>query len=57
MNAEIFQKWFIELLNNLEEPSVIVMDNTSYHSTLVENYLKSNWRKADVQNWLTEKKY
>jgi hypothetical protein len=49
MNAEIFQKWFVELLNNLEEPSVIVMDNASYHSTLVENYPKSNWKKADVQ--------
>jgi len=55
MNAEIFQKWFVELLNNLEEPSVIVMDNASYHSTLVENYPKNNWRKADVQKWLTEK--
>ncbi|KAF0768218.1 Uncharacterized protein FWK35_00014617, partial [Aphis craccivora] len=55
MNAEVFQKWFIELLNNLEEPSVIVMDNASYHSTLAENYPKSNWRKADVQKWLTEK--
>ncbi|KAL4101216.1 hypothetical protein QTP88_021236 [Uroleucon formosanum] len=55
MNAEIFQKWFVELLNNLEELSVIVMDNASYHSTLVENYPKSNWRKADVQKWLTVK--
>jgi len=55
MNAEIFKKWFVELLNNLEEPSVIVMDNASYHSTLIENYPKSNWRKADVQKWLTEK--
>jgi predicted O-methyltransferase YrrM len=55
MNAEIFQKWFVELLNNLEEPSVVVMDNASYHSTLVENYPKSNWKKADVQKWLNEK--
>lgn len=31
MNAEIFQKLFFELLNNLEEPSVILMDNASYH--------------------------
>ncbi|KAF0701438.1 Uncharacterized protein FWK35_00034501 [Aphis craccivora] len=52
--AEIFQKWFVELLNNLEEPSVIVTNNASYHSTLVENYPKSNWRKSDVQKWLTE---
>lgn len=37
INAEIFKNWFIQLLNNLEEPSVLVMDNASYHSTLVEN--------------------
>uniref|UniRef100_A0A2S2NB48 Tc1-like transposase DDE domain-containing protein n=1 Tax=Schizaphis graminum TaxID=13262 RepID=A0A2S2NB48_SCHGA len=55
MNAQIFENWFIELLNNLEEPSVLVMDNTSYHSTLVENHPKSNWRKLDVQKWLSEK--
>lgn len=30
------------------------MDNTSYHSTSVENYPKRNWRKADEQKWLTE---
>lgn len=36
MNAEMFKKWLTEkLLPNLEEPSVIVMDNASYHSTLV----------------------
>lgn len=55
MNAEIFKNWFIELLNNLEEPSVLVMDNASYHSTLVEKHLKSNWKKSDVQKWLNEK--
>lgn len=55
MNAEVFKKWFIELLNNLEEPSVLVMDNASYHSTLVENHPKSNWKKSDVQKWLNEK--
>jgi len=31
------------------------MDNALYHSTLVENYPKSNWRTSDVQKWLTEK--
>jgi len=53
--AEIFKKWFIELINNLEEPSVIIMDNASYHSTLTENYPRSNWGKNDLQKWLTEK--
>ncbi|KAL4082879.1 hypothetical protein QTP88_029533 [Uroleucon formosanum] len=55
MNGEVFKQWFIQLLNNLEEPSVIVMDNAPYHSTLKETYPKSNWRKADVQQWLTDK--
>jgi len=26
-----------------------------HHSTLKESYLKNNWRKADVQQWLTDK--
>jgi predicted O-methyltransferase YrrM len=43
------------MLNSLEEPSVIVMDNASYHSTLIDNFPKSNTRKADVQAWLTKK--
>jgi len=54
MNTEVFKNWFIELLNNLEEPSVLVMDNASYHSTLVENHPKSNWKKLNVQKWLVE---
>lgn len=37
------------MLMNLEEQSIIVMDNASYHSSLVENYPKSNSRKTDVQ--------
>jgi hypothetical protein len=55
MNGEVFKQWFIQLLNNLEEPSVIVIDNAPYHSTLKESYPKSNWRKADVQQWLMGK--
>jgi len=43
------------MLNSLEEPSMIVMDNASYHSTIIDNFPKSNTRKADVQAWLTKK--
>jgi len=43
------------MLNSLEDPSVIVMDNASYHSTLVDNFSKSHTRKADVQAWLTKR--
>lgn len=55
MNATIFESWFSQMLLNLEEPSIIVMDNASYHSSLAENYPKSNSRKADVQQWLRDK--
>jgi len=54
MNATIFKKWFIDMLNNLEEPCVIVMDNASYHSVLSINYPKYNAIKTSVQKWLGE---
>jgi len=57
MNAEVYKEWFLQLLNHLEEPSIIVMDNASYHSTLAENYPKSSSRKLDVQKWLTDKNF
>ncbi|XP_060869615.1 uncharacterized protein LOC132944338 [Metopolophium dirhodum] len=42
MNSEVFKSWFTQMLNSLEEPSVIVMDNASYHSTLIDNFPKKN---------------
>jgi transposase len=55
MNLEVFKNWFINMLNHLEEPSVIVMDNASYHSQLKDNFPKSNSRKAIVEEWLKNK--
>lgn len=55
MNSEVFKSWFTQMLNSFEEPSVIVMVNSSYHSTLIDNFPKGNTRKADVQAWLTKK--
>ncbi|KAF0762228.1 DDE 3 domain-containing protein [Aphis craccivora] len=55
MNATVFQKWFIDMLGNLEEPCIIVMDNATYHSTLTEEYPKARTRKADVKKWLQDK--
>jgi len=52
MNPDIFEKWFVEMLAILEEPSVVVMDNASYHSVLAEVYPRANARKADIQKWL-----
>lgn len=38
MNRENFERWFkTQLIPNLEEPSVIIMDNASYHSCLQVN--------------------
>ncbi|CAI6375776.1 unnamed protein product [Macrosiphum euphorbiae] len=54
MNAAMFKKWFIDMLNHLEEPCVIVMDNASYHSVLSVNYPKSNAIKSIVKQWLRE---
>jgi hypothetical protein len=55
MYAITFDKWFYAMLDNLEEPCIIVMDNTSCHSMLAEDYPKTNTRKADVQKWLQKK--
>jgi len=49
MNSEVFKGRFIHMLNNLEEPSVIVMGNASYHSALLENYPKNNTKKINLQ--------
>ncbi|CAH1726144.1 unnamed protein product [Aphis gossypii] len=38
MNSAIFKEWFIQMLKHLEEPSIIVIDNASYHSTTTINY-------------------
>lgn len=57
MNKENFLKWFRnQLLPKLEEPSIIIMDNATYHSSLIEKLPNSNWKKAELQNWLQERK-
>jgi hypothetical protein len=35
--------------------SVLVIDNASYHNVTVEANPNSSWKKAPMQNWLTEK--
>lgn len=55
MNEANFMKWFEEqLLPSLEEPSLIVMDNASYHSALVEKTPTTSTRKQDMQQWLRD---
>lgn len=53
MNKENFMKWFEnQLLKNLEEPSIIIMDNASYHSTLENKVPNGSWNKSAIIEWL-----
>lgn len=52
MNSENFEKWFMELLPKLEEPSIIVLDNAPYHSRVSEQHPTSRWKKNELQEWL-----
>lgn len=55
MNSETFEKWVEnQLIPNLEQPSLIVMDNASYHSRLVEKNPTSSWKKSDITEWLLQ---
>ncbi|CAB3236879.1 unnamed protein product [Arctia plantaginis] len=54
MNSTNFNKWLQEkLMPNLNEPYVIVMDNASYHSVIINKAPTSQNRKLEIQNWLT----
>ena len=58
MNDPHFEDWFIsKVLPSLEDKSVVVIDNARYHSRLTEDSKRpaTNWRKAAIQQWLTEK--
>lgn len=56
MNQDNFEKWFkSQLIPNLEGPSVIIMDNASYHCRLKEAIPNRNWTKEKLRNWLQEK--
>ena len=58
MNSRHFQEWWFEkVLPNLPDKSVIVTDNAPSHSKQTDESKKPNtrWRKASIQNWLTEK--
>ena len=51
MNAKLFEQWLTtQLLPSLPEPSVLVLDNAPYHSTLIEESRcpTSANRKADL---------
>ena len=55
MNGPMFKKWLCEkLLPNLDRPSVLVMDNASYHNVVdpEDKIPTTATRKADIQEWL-----
>ncbi|XP_025192835.1 uncharacterized protein LOC112592888, partial [Melanaphis sacchari] len=55
MNGDSFRDWLEGVLPRLKENCVIVMDNAPYHSMKKEKYPTTQWRKADIINWLTSK--
>lgn len=56
MNAEKFENWLDnDMLPKLEEPSLIVLDNASYHSRLVEKQPTSSWTRAQLFSYFEKK--
>ena len=58
MSSVVFLDWFRNtLIPSLEKPSLIVLDNASYHNTRSEDCRTptSGSRKAEMQEWLSDK--
>lgn len=55
MTVQTFQEWFAEILPLLEDKAVIVLDNALYHSVKKEKTPTTNWRKAQIVEWLESK--
>ena len=56
MDGESYKCHFEKsICQNIPKNSVIVIDNTPYHSKNTENYPTSKWRKQQFVDWLTEK--
>ncbi|XP_050678843.1 uncharacterized protein LOC126975076 [Leptidea sinapis] len=54
MNHSNFKKWVTEkLAPNLNQPSLIVMDNAPYHNTSINKAPNTNSRKGVIQEWLS----
>lgn len=52
MTADVFEEYFQQMIEYIPQNSVIVMDNASYHSRLVEKLPTSSWKKAAMIEWL-----
>lgn len=55
MNNECFMTWFTDqLLPNIPDHSLIIMDNASYHSKVLNKAPKKKTMKAEIITWLIE---
>ncbi|XP_056633544.1 uncharacterized protein LOC130443098 [Diorhabda sublineata] len=55
INADVFEEYFIQMLDLIPAGSVIVLDDASNYSRQVENLPTTSWRKQDIINWLIQK--
>ena len=53
MNARTFKDWFSnKLLCSLEEGSIIIIDNASYHSVVENKIPNMSSKKKNIMDWL-----
>lgn len=52
--ADFLHSFEYQLLINLEEPFTIIMDNVSYHITVVNKVPTIAAKKTHIEKWLTE---
>lgn len=53
MDSSTFEKWVAEqLIPNLEQPSLILLDNASYHSRVIDKNPTNSWKKNEIKEWL-----
>lgn len=55
MNSKNFEQWLIIMLSALDKPSMIIMDNASYHSRQLVKLPTKSCKKEIMQAWLRDK--
>ncbi|XP_050516616.1 uncharacterized protein LOC126891481 [Diabrotica virgifera virgifera] len=56
MNTDMFLKWLKEkLLPSLHGPCVVVLDNASYHSEILNKQPTKSWTVDKIKEWLKNK--
>jgi predicted O-methyltransferase YrrM len=52
MTADTFEYWFLNrFINYLEEGSIIIMDNASYHSVTLNKVPNISAKEQDIIDW------